>query len=76
MTGRAELQVGDEIVRLQRLLQLSTHVELTTTRTWKCRVGEHDIVITKVRPWALAAVRDNVFTICVDNKVVAEATGK
>jgi hypothetical protein len=76
VTGKAELKVGDEIVRLQSPLRLSTHVELTTTRTWKCRVGGHDIVITKVRPWLLAAARDNSFTICVDDTVVAQATGK
>ena len=76
MTGRAELQVGREIVRLQRWLQLSTQVDLTTKRRWERRVGDHDIVITKVRPWLFAAWRPNTFVISIDDEVVGEAMAK
>jgi hypothetical protein len=74
-TGRAELRVGDEVIRLQSPYQLSTQFEFRTKRAWRCRVGEHDIEIVKTRPVMSGGVRPQSYTISVDNTVVAEATG-
>jgi hypothetical protein len=74
-TGRAQLRVGDDVIRLQSPYQLSTHFELRTRKVWRHRVGEHDVEIVKVRPRIIGGVRAQSYTISVDNTVVAEATG-
>jgi hypothetical protein len=74
-TGSAELRVADDVVVLQSPLRLSTQFNVHTSVVWRHRAGEHDIVIEKVRPRLFGGFRPNVFTIAVDGKTVAEATG-
>jgi hypothetical protein len=75
-TGRAELCAGDDVILLQSPYQLSTQFELRKRRVWRRRVGEHDVEIVKVRSMMpYGGARAQSFTISVDNKVVAEATG-
>jgi hypothetical protein len=74
-TGRAELCAGDDVIILQSPYQLSTQFELRRRRVWRRRVGEHDVEIVKVRSMLYGGVRTQSYTISVDNKVVAEATG-
>jgi hypothetical protein len=76
VTGRAELQVGDEVVTLQSPFRLSTHFDVRTTRAWRRTVGGHEVEIVKLRPRAFGGARRNSFTISVDGVVVAQATGK
>jgi hypothetical protein len=74
-TGRAELHVGDEVIRLQSPYQLSTQFEFRTRRVRRRRLGEHDVEIVKVRQIFSGGMRPQSYTISVDNTVVAEATG-
>lgn len=74
-TGRAELHVGDDVIRLQSPYRPSTHFDLRTRQVWRRRVGEHDVEIVKVRPRMYGGARPNSYTISVDTTVVAEATG-
>jgi hypothetical protein len=74
-TGTAELRSGDDAVLLQSPYRLSTHFRLSTSRVWRCRVGEHDVEIVKVRPRMFGGIRPNSYTVSVDNIIVAKARG-
>lgn len=75
-TGRAELRVGDDVIRLQSPYQLSTMFEFQKRRVWRRRVGEHDVEIVKVRSMTpYGGARAQSYTISVDKTVVAKATG-
>jgi hypothetical protein len=74
-TGAAELQVGDEVVRLAHPLNPSTHFSLKTEETWKWQISDHEVEIVKERPLLVGGLRDNTYTVLVDNDVVAIATG-
>jgi hypothetical protein len=76
VTGRTELRLGEEIVELQSPYRLSAHFAAGTEQVWTCRANDHDIQIVKVRPRVVGGLRDNSFTISVDDQVVAEAVGK
>jgi hypothetical protein len=75
-TGRAELRIGRDVIPLQSPFRLSAHFEFRTRIVWRTKVGEHDIEIVKVRPRIFAGFRPQSFTISVDKRIVAEATGK
>jgi len=75
-TGRAELQVGDDVILLQSPYQPSGWFEFRKKRVWRRRVGEHDVEVVKVRSMAMyGGTQPQSYTISVDNTVVAEATG-
>jgi hypothetical protein len=75
-TGRTELRVGDDVIRLQSPYQLSTMFEFQKRRVWRRRVGEHDVEIVKIRSMMpYGGARAQSYTISVDKTVVAEATG-
>jgi hypothetical protein len=74
-TGRAELRCGDEVIVLQSPFRLSTQFNLRTKVVWRHRLGEHDIVIEKVRPQFFGGLRANSYTVAVDDAMVAEGTG-
>ena len=74
-TGRAELRVRGEVVPLQDALDPTTHFSLTLTRTWKHRLGEHEIVIEKLRPLVLAGFRPHEYRVIVDGTVLAQQRG-
>jgi hypothetical protein len=76
MTGRAELQVGDDITRLQSPLRLTTHFDFRTRVVWCTRVGDHDVEVVKTRPLIFGGARNNSFTVSVDGVVVAKTMGK
>lgn len=75
LSGHAELRVHGEVVTLQDPSDVGTHVSVTLTRVWKHRLGEHEIVIEKVRPLLLSAFRPQSYKVLVDGKVVAEKHG-
>jgi hypothetical protein len=76
LTGGAELELGQQIVKLQDPLKFSTHFQLGTTRSWATQTDGHEITIVKRRPRVIAGFRNNAFTVSVDGAVVAEATGR
>ncbi len=75
-TGRAELQVGDDVVCLQSPYRLSTHFDFRTSTEWRERVGEHQVEIVKVRPRVFGGFRPSTVTISVDDAVIVSAEGK
>jgi hypothetical protein len=76
MTGRAELQVGDEVRLLQSPWRLSTHFSARTKKVWREQVAGHAIEVHKGRPLAFGGARANSFTVVVDGQTVAESSGK
>jgi hypothetical protein len=74
-TGRAELRLRGEVVPLQCALDPTTHFSLTLTQIWKHWIGEHEVVIEKVRPLVLAGFRAHAYQVVVDGVVVAQETG-
>ncbi len=75
-TGAAELVVGDEVVKLANPLNPATHFSIKTEETWQCEIGDHAVEIVKERPRVVGGLRDNTYTVLVDDDVVAIATGK
>jgi hypothetical protein len=75
-TERAELRIGDEVICLQGPFNPATHVELSTRKVWRRRVGDHEVIIEKVRPRMTGGLRDNSYKVWVDDAFVAEATGE
>ena len=76
VTGRSELQVGDDARVLQSPWRPSTHLNFKTHSAWTEQVGNHEVLIEKTRPRLYGGLRENSFVVKVDGEVVAEATGK
>jgi hypothetical protein len=76
LTGRAELELGQQTVKLQDPYKFSTHFQLGTTRSWTTHADGHEVTIVKRRPRFIAGFRHNAFTVSVDGAVIAEATGR
>ncbi len=74
-TGRADLIVGDQVIPLQSPYSLGTHFDFKTRRAVKRTVDGHDIEVVKLRPRAVGGLRENTYTISVDGRVIAAATG-
>ncbi len=75
-TGRAELRWNSETLRLQSPWNPLTHLSLGTTRTWRCEVDGHEVVVSMTRARMLGGLRGNVVTIRVDGRVVADVEGR
>ena len=75
VTGRAELVIEGRKELLQDPLYLGTHFELSLTRTWHVKFGDHEIQIEKIRPIWVAGFRPQLYRVLVDGKVVAEERG-
>jgi hypothetical protein len=75
-TGRAELQVGSELVLVQSPVRPSTHVNVRTRKVWRRIVNGQEVEVEKVRPRVWGGLRDNSFTVSVGGEVVAQGTGK
>lgn len=76
VTGKAQLQLGKEIVELQSPLKLSTHFQLKRSKSWTTEAQGHEITIVKQRPRFLAGFRKNQYTVSVDGAVVAKTSGR
>jgi hypothetical protein len=73
--GRADLDFADATVCLQSPTRFSTHFSRETTRSWRERVGAHDVEIVMERPRVFGGFRRKRFTVRVDGSVVAQAIG-
>ena len=73
--GSAELRVGGAAIRLQHAADPTTHFELSLTKVWRHRVGDHEVVVEKVRPLLLAGLRPQTYRVKVDGQMVAERVG-
>jgi hypothetical protein len=74
-TGRSELRVRDTVFPLQSPWDLTTHFNMSLTKVWKQRLGNHDVVIEHVRPLLFAGVRPHTYRVLVDGTAVAEQRG-
>ncbi|MET0921121.1 MAG: hypothetical protein ABWY77_07980 [Acidimicrobiia bacterium] len=74
-TGAAELVVGDEVVKLANPLNPGTHFSVKTEESWKTQIGDTTVEIVKKRPLLVGGLRNNTYTVLVDDDVVAIATG-
>jgi hypothetical protein len=75
VTGRSELQVGEDVTCLESPYRFTTHFNLRKKTVWNHRVGDHQVEIVKVRPGLLGGFRANSFTVSVDDHVVTESHG-
>lgn len=75
MTGRATLQVGEDVRLLASPWRPSTHVEFKTRHVWTERFGEHTVEVEKRRPRMWGGLRANTFLVRVDGLEVAQGTG-
>jgi hypothetical protein len=74
-TGRASMNLADQIFNLQSPWNPATHLEFSLTRIWRVDLPDHKVVIEKVRPLFFPAFRPNAYKIFVDDLLVAEASG-
>ncbi|WP_426541713.1 hypothetical protein [Dapis sp. BLCC M126] len=75
ITGAADLRVGDETLKLQNPLSLTSQFSSSRERTWQHNIDGHEIEIVKLRPAILPGFRESQFTVKVDGKVVVEVKG-
>jgi hypothetical protein len=75
-SGRAELKVGAVTFPLESPYKLSTHFGLKRQRRWQVASDRHEIEIVKNRPALLAGFRANSFTVAIDGRTIAAATGR
>jgi hypothetical protein len=72
--GSADLEVADEVVRLQSPLRLSTHFNRWTTRCWRQSFGGRQVEVVMQRPRVFGGFRKKTFTVRVDGTVVVHTT--
>ncbi|MDQ6879579.1 MAG: hypothetical protein M3082_18145 [Candidatus Dormibacteraeota bacterium] len=75
-TGAVELDVAGQVRSLESPRKLSTHFSFKRCRIWHERIGGHAVEIEKVRPLLFAGFRAQAFTVAIDGRKVAEASGK
>jgi hypothetical protein len=76
VTGKAEMELGEDVVALQDPLRFSTHFQLKTAQSWTTSADGHEITIVKRRPRWVGGFRKNAFTVSVDGAAVAQASGR
>ena len=75
-TGKAALTLAGQTFSLQDPWNPATHFSLQLTRTWKVDVPNHRVLIEKKRPLLFAGLRANTYRIRVDDRIVAEKSGR
>jgi hypothetical protein len=76
MTGRTAIIVDGETVTLASPYSPFTQFEVSTHKTWRRRIGDHDVEVVKDRPLLVGGMRKNSYRIVVDGHEVAAATGR
>ena len=75
ITGRAELQISDEVVLLQSPYRLTTHFDLRAQTVWRRQIDAHEVTITRRRSRVFGGMRQSSYTVTVDGTAVAELAG-
>jgi hypothetical protein len=76
LTGRAVLTLAGQTFPLQNPWNPATHFSLQRTRMWRVDVPNHRVLIEKVRPLLFAGFRASVYRIWVNDRIVADKTGR
>ena len=73
-TGQMELTAGGTTTVIQSLWSLRTHFSYQVTSAWTTEVSGHQVFIERTRQFWLSALRERIYRIKVDGKLVAEQT--
>jgi hypothetical protein len=73
--GDAQLQIGGQSVKLQKLTDVTTYLDLKRVKVWDCQYGPYSIRIAKRRPWLFGGVRPSEYRVFVNGTMILECSG-